>query len=125
MDKMWKNSRLRILILTFSFEKQQRLCFNETCPRTVLYVSGCGLDLSGKVEQLGELGTRLLDTVWYRLILWMACLSTRLIPRPTAASETKKLSTFDLSDGRGNRWTTPRFQTRTHSDVSDLHSYSG
>ena len=46
MDKMWKNGRLRILILTFSFEKQQRLCFNETRPRTVLYVSGCGLDLN-------------------------------------------------------------------------------
>ena len=63
MDKMWKNGRLRILILIFSFEKQQRLRFNET---------------------------------------------------------------FDLSDGCGNRWTTPaRFQARTHSDVSDLHSYSG
>ena len=50
----------------------------------------------------------------------MACLSTRLIPRPTAASETKKLSTFDLSDNRR----TMRFQACTHSDVSDLHSYS-
>ena len=47
MDKMWKNGRLRISILTFSFEKQPRLCFNETRPRAVLYVSGCGLDLSG------------------------------------------------------------------------------
>ena len=50
MDEMWKNGRLKILILTFSFEKQQRLCFNETRPRTVLYVSGCGLDLSGKLS---------------------------------------------------------------------------
>ena len=69
MDKMWENGRLRILILIFGFEKQQRLCFNETRPRTVLYVGGCGLDLSGQIEQQGELGTRLLDTVWYRLIL--------------------------------------------------------